>query len=46
MALGCNIAVLVWFALEIIIIIVVLGAVLGTSTNSRSCYYSGSYSYC
>ena len=55
MALGCNIAVIVWYVIEIITIVIILAVILSASSSGSSYYYSNSgcryyssynYNYC
>ena len=41
MALGCNIAVIVWYIIEIITIVIILAVILSASSSGSS-YYSNS----
>ena len=55
MALGCNIAVIVWYVIEIITITIILAVILSASSSGSYSYYSNSgcryyssynYNYC
>ena len=51
MALGCNIAVIVWYVIEIITIVIILAVILSASSSggnyhgNSGCRYYSSYDY-